>query len=235
MKRKPASSAAARPPLPAVLAGLIAALPAPAVLAQYGCDRMILEADAALVQEVERHYDVLAIDLNARWELIDRLLRPRFDFAFAAGLILDITRNEISDEQLQRFSNAFFHFLLYNFGHLATEYEDDTLRLLGDCRRAIRPWGDAYIQSVRLELTGRRPETIDIEIIMHQVDDEFRIFDIQHEGTSQIKYYRGQFVERLTNDGIEALTDWLEEEAVRQRELRHGREASDARGGPPDD
>ena len=224
-----------RPTILASLTGFAAALFAPLASAQYGCDRLLIEADDAMVQAVEESREMLSSGLESRWQLVDRLLRPYFDFAFSSRWILDTDRNEFSDEQLQRFSDAFYRFLLYSFGHLVTEYEADTLRLVGDCRRAFRPWGYVYSQGARLELTGKRPETIDLDIALHEVDDEFRIFDIQHEGTSQIMYYRGQFVDRLNVEGLDALIVWLEEEAERQRELQLGQAASDAGGDSPDD
>jgi len=222
-------------PLRVALVGLLTLTTSSPVFAQYGCGRFIEEADDALVADVDGRYDELAGNLEARWETVGRLLYPYFDFEFAGELILSEDWYDATAEQQQRFAGAFYRFLLYSFGHLVTEYEGDTLRLVGVCERVYRHWGYLFGQSAELKLTGKRPDTIDIDIVMHEVDDEFRIYDIQHEGTSQIKYYRGQFAERLSVEGIDALIDWLEEEAVRQRELQHGRAVSDAGGDPPDD
>lgn len=217
-----------------VFPALLMTLGASSAFAQGACEQLIIDADDALVAAVEDRYETLSEDIDARYRLIDELLRPYFDLDFGSSMILYRYWDEATPEQRSRFSSAFYAFLVASFGHLVTEYRDDTLSVSEACKPFTRPWGNGFTLAADLKLTGDINETIRIGFVLREIDGQVRIIDIQHGGTSQTGHFRGQFLERLETEGLEPLVTWLEKEAELLREQQLGPSASGAGADAPD-
>ena len=69
--------------------------------------------------------------------------------------------------------------------------------------------GGILVKSVATHRTNKRKEPIAIDYVLHQVGDEWRVFDIVTEGSSLVSNYRNQFRRVIKRDGFGRLMEML--------------------------
>jgi phospholipid transport system substrate-binding protein len=93
-------------------------------------EQVITTTAAAIVEAIAARHDELAADRRKLNELVDDVLRPRFDLNTSCRLILGEHWKTATPEQRGRFVDAFCRFLVASYGHALLEFTHDTLKVL---------------------------------------------------------------------------------------------------------
>ena len=110
---------------------LAALLHAAAAAADPGSPDAVIEgAVTELNEKFSGRKDELSEDRDALYALINDILLPRFDRKLAAQLVLAKHWRTASDEQRERFINAFYNSLLRKYADGLLEFEEDRIEFV---------------------------------------------------------------------------------------------------------
>ena len=184
---------------------------------------VIEEAVTMLADGLDGRKDQLAEDRDALYSLIDDILLPRFDRRFAAQLVLARHWRTASEDQQQRFIDAFYASLLKRYADGILEFEEDRIEVL-DYRGDASKKTTSVRTIVRLDDGARVPVNYDLV----KRGDVWKIFNVTIEGVSYMKNYRAELDAEIRSSSLNAVIERLESEAVAEAKPAADTEASEA-------
>ena len=171
---------------------------------------VIEEAVAILTERLDGKKDEFAEDRVALYQLIDDILLPRFDQRFAAQLVLARHWRTASEEQQQRFIDAFYNSLLKRYAEGILEFEEDRIEVL-----AFRGDASKKTSSVRtvVELDDGSKVPVNYDLVRR--GEQWKIFNVTIEGVSYMRNYRTELDAEIRASSLNAVIERLEAEAER--------------------
>jgi len=169
---------------------------------------VIQEAVDLLAEGLEGRKEELAADKDALYAFIDGILMPRFDRRFAAGAVLGKHWRKASDEQKERFVEAFYLTLLHRYADGILEFDTNRVEIL--------PYkGDAEKRTTEVKTRVRLDDgsNIPVHYTLVNRDDEWRMFDVKIEGVSYVVNYRKELESEIRSSSLERVIRRLETDA----------------------
>lgn len=187
-----------------------------AVAAARGPEMIIKDTfDESLKALLENH-ESIAEDPRKAEELIDEILSPRVDFTLMSQLILGRNWRDASDEQRDRFVDAFQQHVIRTYSRVLSENIDDALALIEgeeDILRIDRVTEPDDRGRVTVRTTLRFTEmSVPVHYrLIQQDDDEWRAYDVVVENISFVTNYRQEFGSAVRRHGLDGLIERIEE------------------------
>ena len=168
----------------------------------------ILPARSILAERLDGKKDEFAENRVALYQLIDDILLPRFDQRFAAQLVLARHWRTASEEQQQRFIDAFYNSLLKRYAEGILEFEEDRIEVL-----AFRGDASKKTSSVRtvVELDDGSKVPVNYDLVRR--GEQWKIFNVTIEGISYMRNYRTELDAEIRASSLNAVIERLESEA----------------------
>jgi phospholipid transport system substrate-binding protein len=191
--------------------GTALAIPIPAATAatsttQQTPSDIIQSAAQRTLNEMQANRDAYRKDPSKVHPLVDKYLLPHFDTEYAARLVLGQYWRTANPEQRKRFTDAFYHSLLRNYGGGLVELTPDRLKVFPT---SVDPSADHA--TVRTEVTGYNVDRIAMNYTMHRTSEGWKAYDVNVDGISYIKSYREDFGAQIQQLGLDSLIAHLEE------------------------
>lgn len=182
---------------------------APLVAAEYGDPHRVIESTAGQVAErLEGRRDYLADNPSELYRLVNEILLPNFDKRYAGFLVLGRENwQAATDEQRDRFVDAFFDFLVRSYAGGLLDFEPDSLIVLP---AEEPPDGKRYLVKTEMELDNGRRVPVDYRLRLTKRG--WKVYDVRIEGVSYLQNYRNQFNAEIDALGLDALITRLETE-----------------------
>jgi phospholipid transport system substrate-binding protein len=171
-------------------------------------DQVIAGAVVELTEKLDGRKDELAEDKAALYALIDGILLPRFDRKLAAQLVLAKHWREASEEQRERFIDAFYNSLLHKYADGLLEFDPDRIEVI-----AFRGDASAKRTLVKTNVTLNDGTKVPVHYDLVNRDDRWLIFNVKVEGVSYISNYRTELDAEIRATSLAAVIDRLETEA----------------------
>jgi phospholipid transport system substrate-binding protein len=173
-------------------------------------NEVIQEAVDLLEQGLDAHRDELAKDPKALYAFIDGILLPRFERRFAAISVLGSHWRTATEEQRNRFIEAFYTTLLHRYAEGILEFDTDRIEIL-----PYRGNPNSKIATVKtsVQLDDGTKVPVHYELIKSKDDGEWRMFNVKIEGVSYVVNYRSEFDTEIRNSSLEQVIERLEKEA----------------------
>jgi phospholipid transport system substrate-binding protein len=193
--------------LPAAL--LASLLLASTVVADRGPPDAVIEgAVTELAEKLNGRKDELAENRDELYALINDILLPRFDRKLAAQLVLAKHWRTASEEQRERFINAFYNSLLRKYADGLLEFDEDQIEVIefrGDtsAKRAL--------VKTNVTLDDGTPVPVHYDLVNR--GDRWLIFNVKVEGVSYVSNYRTELDSEIRTSSLQAVIDRLESEA----------------------
>ncbi len=186
------------------LLSLLAAGPALAEAPNYVIESAVDELAVALKDRKEE----LRNDRKALYALIDKILLPRFDRKFAAQLVLARHWRDASEEQQERFIDAFYNNMLSRYADGVLEFDENQVEVL-----AFR--GDASKKRTEVRTIVRLDDgtKVPVDYDLVRRDDQWLIFNVTIEGVSYIRNFRAEMDSEIKQTSLDAVIARLESEA----------------------
>lgn len=168
---------------------------------------VVEEAAALLASQLSGREDELAADKSALYSTIDEILLPRFDRVYSAQLVLGKHWRSASNEQRQRFIDAFYGSLLRRYAEGVLEYDQDMVQILpfrGDASKSR-----TMVRSFVLLDDGSK---VPVNYGLVKREDGWLLFDVTIEGVSYIRNYRAEIDSEIRATSLEAVIERLESE-----------------------
>lgn len=190
----------------AVLAAL--ALTTSAVAQDDNPNAIIESATAELAAALDGRLDELAENRAELYKIIDDILLPRFDRQAAARIVLAKHWRSASEEQKERFIEAFYQALVRRYADGVLEFDPDKVKVLpfrGDTskrRTKVR---------TTVEINDGSKVAVDYDLVKR--DSGWLVFNVVIEGVSYVVNYRAELDSEINASSLDAVIERLESEA----------------------
>jgi len=171
-------------------------------------DEVIQGAVNELTEKLDGRKEQLAEDKDALYAVINDILLPRFDRKFAAQLVLAKHWRDASEEQRERFIDAFYNSLLHKYADGILEFDESRIEVI-----AFRGDATAKRTLVKTNVTLGDGTKVPVHYDLVNRDDHWLIFNVKVEGVSYISNYRTELDAEVRATSLEAVIDRLETEA----------------------
>ena len=188
----------------ALLAALI--LAASAASADPGSPDVVIEgAVNELSEQLDGRKEELAEDRDQLYALINDILLPRFDRKLAAQLVLAKHWRTASDEQRQRFIDAFYNSLLQRYADGILDFEQDRIEVI-----PFRGDTSAKRTLVKTNVTLNDGTRVPVHYDLVNRGDRWLIFNVKIEGVSYVSNYRTELDSQIRSSSLEEVIADLE-------------------------
>jgi phospholipid transport system substrate-binding protein len=171
-------------------------------------DAVIEGAVMELTEKLSGRKEELAEDRDALYGLINGILLPRFDRKLAAQLVLAKHWRTASDQQRERFIDAFYNSLLRKYADGLLEFDEDRIEVM-----QFRGDTSARRSLVKTNVTLDDGTTVPVHYDLVNRGDHWLIFNVKVEGVSYISNYRTELDSEIRTTSLEAVIERLETEA----------------------
>lgn len=168
---------------------------------------VIEEAAMLLGQAIEGRLDEFAKDKEALYALIDEILLPRFDRRYAAQLVLSRHWRTASEEDRDRFVNAFYNHLMHMYAEAVLEFDLanlDVLPFRGDESKKR-----TTVKTIVVLEDGTR---VPVNYGMVKRETGWLMFDVTIEGISYIRNFKAEVNAEIQAEGLDGVIKRLETE-----------------------
>jgi phospholipid transport system substrate-binding protein len=171
-------------------------------------DAVIEGAVAELTEKLSGRKEELAENRDELYALIDGILLPRFDRKLAAQLVLAKHWRTASEEQRERFINAFYNSLLRKYADGLLEFDEDRIEVV-----EFRGDKTAKRSLVKTNVTLDDGTQVPVHYDLVNRGDRWLIFNVKVEGVSYVSNFRTELDSEIRASSLQAVIDRLESEA----------------------
>lgn len=171
-------------------------------------DEVIQGAVTELTEKLDGRKEQLAEDKDALYTVINGILLPRFDRKLAAQLVLAKHWRDASEEQRERFIDAFYNSLLQKYADGILEFDESRIEVI-----AFRGDATAKKTLVKTNVTLDDGTKVPVHYDLVNRGDRWLIFNVKVEGISYISNYRAELDSEIRATSLAAVIDRLETEA----------------------
>lgn len=170
---------------------------------------VVIESSVSMFSEqLDGRREELAADRQALYEIIDEILMPRFDRRFSAQVVLAKHWRTASEQQQQRFIEAFYRALLRKYSDGILEFDPNMITVL--------PFrGDETKKRTRVRSTVALDDgtkvSVDYELVKRKAG--WLVFNVVIEGVSYVRNFRAELDSEIRATNLDAVIERLENEA----------------------
>jgi phospholipid transport system substrate-binding protein len=184
----------------------VALLAASVALADPGSPDVVIEgAVNELSAQLDGRKEELAADREQLYALINDILLPRFDRKLAAQLVLAKHWRTASDEQRERFIDAFYNSLLKKYADGILEFDENRIEVI-----PFRGDTSAKRSLVKTSVTLDDGTKVPVHYDLVNRGDHWLIFNVKIEGVSYVSNYRTELDAQIRTSSLEAVIADLE-------------------------
>ena len=185
------------------LLGLL--LAAAAGAATQSPDQSIKQATDQLQANIQQHRPEYQGDSAKFYKMVDEIVVPHFDTQAIGRAVLGRHWREANEDQRNRFVSAFKNSLVHTYADALLKYAD-TVKI--NWKPARPPQGNEG--HVDAEIARQQGPAIPLGFKVDQVDNDWKIYDVEIDGVSLGMTFRSQYNEEIKKGGLDTLISRLE-------------------------
>jgi len=165
---------------------------------------VVKTAADALAVAIEGRKDELEKDRDALFAVVDKILLPIFDRRYAAQLVLGRHWRNASDDERERFIDAFYQSLLRKYGEGVLQFDQSSLEILpfrGDDTKSR-----ATVKTI-VKLDDGTKVPVNYGVVKR--DAGWMMFDVTIDGISYVRNFRTELNAEIQAKGLAAVIDRL--------------------------
>ena len=169
---------------------------------------IIEDSVALLTKKLDGRKSEFAADRQALYAMIDGILLPRFDRRFAAQIVLAKHWRTATDDQRDRFIEAFYQALVRRYADGVLEFDPDKINVLpyrGDDSKKR-----AKVRST-IAMDDGSKVAVDYELVKRK--SGWLVFNVVIEGVSYVRNFRAELDAEIRASSLDAVIERLESEA----------------------
>ena len=140
------------------------------------------------------------------YAIVEEIVLPHFDFSRMSRRVLGRHWREATEDQQERFTEAFKQMLVRTYATAIAEYRDQAIVYL-----PMRARGEGGEVSVRTQIEPPGGTPIPIFYEMYPIDDKWKVYDVSIDGVSLVINYRSSFSNEIRRNGMDSLISRLTE------------------------
>ncbi|KEZ77420.1 MlaC/ttg2D family ABC transporter substrate-binding protein [Salinisphaera hydrothermalis] len=138
--------------------------------------------------------------------LINRDLVPLIDLPYMSQLVLGRYWRQASPEQRKRFQTAFKNMLIRTYGSALLGFNDNVKIEY----KPVRAADNAKNVTFNAVIHSPNGQDTPVSLQLHEVDDQWKVYDGSVGNLSFVTNYRGQFNSAIRREGLEKFIEQLE-------------------------
>ncbi len=178
-----------------------------AVVPGPGPQQLIEKISQDLLREIDANRAALHADPAKLRALVDRVVLPSFDAEYSARMVLGKYSRTATEQQRQRFVNAFIQSMMRKYGNALLEFTADRLVIL-----PFKGDQEADRATVRTEVKRDNGTPVPVNYSLHATPKGWKAWDVTIEGISYVKNFRTDFGSEIEAKGLDAVIERLEAE-----------------------
>jgi len=181
----------------------------PARAQTFAGNAVVAATAAKLATAIETRRAEFEANHYALYALVDSVLLPNFDMSRGCRGILAQYWEESSAPDRDRFVEAFYNYLVSSYGTALLHFNHDTLRVLpfeGDVDAS-----PARVKTILTMIDGTR---VNVDFVMANSQEGWKVVDVVAEGVSYVKTYRSQFRVDIATEGLASVLEWLDQKGA---------------------
>lgn len=169
-------------------------------------DQIVKTTTVNMLDIIEKNRQQLKQNPEDLFGLVDQFILPHFDFYKISQWVLGKNWRTATEQQRERFVEAFQTMLVRTYATAILEYSD-----LKFTYHPLRMKAGDKIVTVRTEVLrpGKQPVRIDYRMFLGK--EGWKVFDVLVDGVSLVASYRTTFDKEIQSDGMDALVARLEQ------------------------
>jgi phospholipid transport system substrate-binding protein len=176
-----------------------------AATTQLGPQELVTKVAQDTLKDLDAHRAEYKQDPKRVRQLVDKNMLPHFDTKYAAQLVLGKHWRDATQQQRERFVEAFYQSLLQNYGEALLEFTPDRLRILPFQGKA-----EDKVATVRSEVRRDNGSRVPVNYSLRKTPSGWKAYDVQIEGVSYVKSFRTDFNAEIQQKGLEPVIQRLE-------------------------
>lgn len=170
--------------------------------------QVVEDAAKELDQALSERKEELASDKQELYDVIDRILLPRFDRKYAAQLVLGRHWRSASEAQREQFIEAFYQNLLRRYADGILDFDLSQIEIL-----PFRDDTSSPRVTVRTRVTLEDGTEVPVDYAMVKREQGWMLFDVIIEGISYVRNFRAELNSEIQATSLDAVIERLEREA----------------------
>lgn len=175
---------------------------APAAASGASPDQVVQQTAKEVFDTVNAKKAELQKDPQQLYEIVSKILLPRFDFALSSQLVLGQAWRAASAEQRKAFQDAFFNYLTHSYADALVKgnYSERNVKV-----EPYRPGSepDRAMVKTQVQLSGSQP--VEVDYVLRNESGQWKAFDVIIEGISYVHSYHDQFAPEIQKSGLDEL------------------------------
>ena len=165
-------------------------------------DQVVQQTAKEVFDQVNANKAELQKDPEDLYEMVGKVLLPRFDFALTSQLVLGQAWRTATPEQKKAFQDAFFKYLTRSYANALVKgnYSEHNIQV-----EPFRPSSDPDRATVRTKVLPNSGQPVEVDYVLRNESGQWKAFDVVIEGISYVHNYHDQFSPEIQKDGLDAL------------------------------
>jgi phospholipid transport system substrate-binding protein len=159
-----------------------------------------------ILNELDAHRAEMRKDPNKIRKLVDEYMLPHFDTRYAAQVVLGTHWRSATEEQRNRFIEAFYQSMLQKYGVALLDFTPDRLTI-----DPYRGNPEDKTATVRTQVKRDNGARVPVNYSMRKTESGWKAFDVTIEGISYLKTFKTDFGAEINQKGLEAVIQRLEQ------------------------
>lgn len=175
------------------------------LLAEDNPQALVENATNALIKELKTRKAEIEADKAIVNGIVERLLLPHIASNTISRRVLGIHARSATDEQKERFAEAFRGYMIRFYSNAFAEYNDETVDFLDP-----PDYEGAKRVTVKSKLNRSSGPPIPINYILQPGSNGWKIVDVVIEGVSLVISNKEQYKSSISRDGLDTVIAKLE-------------------------
>lgn len=168
-------------------------------------EKVAKDAVKELLAGLDGHRKEFLQNPQGLYKLVDRVLIPLIDIKYTAQLVVGRPWRNATDEQKQRFTNAFKTMMIHTYGNALIGFSGDDIEFL-----PLRAADDATDVTFKAMAVTKQGDKIPVDLDLHLVDGQWKVYNGSVGSLSFVTNYRAQFRQQIKQGGFEQLIERME-------------------------
>lgn len=175
---------------------------APAAASGNSPDQVVQQTAKEVFDTVNSKKAELQKDPQQLYDIVSKILLPRFDFALSSQLVLGQAWRTATAEQRKAFQDAFFNYLTHSYADALVKgnYSERNVKV-EPYRAGSDP--DRAMVKTQVQLSGSQP--VEVDYVLRNESGQWKAFDVIIEGISYVHSYHDQFAPEIQKSGLDEL------------------------------
>jgi phospholipid transport system substrate-binding protein len=168
-------------------------------------DEVVKVTSDKMQAALKQNRSTLERDPSRIYELVDKILLPRFDFDLIARWALGKYWKQANAAQRRRFTDEFRTLLVRTYAKVLLEYIDEKIYFPPSPPPAAGR-DDALVRT-EVRPSGQTPIAVNYRV--HSKRGDWLVFDVVVDGISLVTNYRKTFADQIRNMGMDGMINEL--------------------------